>query len=125
MEEKILCQIHRYIQLIQSVWAESRACMLEYNILARLSAHSDWISCTYVGYLAQYPRFQFCGLIYIQFINLWIPPHAELQSSYIKQVCEVVCVAYILLCSLTIHPIDRRQPKVKRRVTLDRRHKAI
>ena len=39
----------KYIQLIQSVWAESRACtvyctphILEYCVLGRLSAHSDW-----------------------------------------------------------------------------------
>ena len=36
--------------------------LLEYSVLARLSAHSDWISCLY---LAQFPRLLFCGLIYI------------------------------------------------------------
>ena len=42
--------------------------ILEYSVLARLSAHADWISCMY---LAQYPRLPFCGLIYIQLIHLW------------------------------------------------------
>ena len=40
-----------YLQLIQSVWAESRASTLYSSILyvhARLSAHTYWISCMYI-----------------------------------------------------------------------------
>ena len=41
--------------------------MLEYSILARRSAHIDWISCMN---LAQYPRLPFCVQFYIQLIIL-------------------------------------------------------
>ena len=64
---RILRQILRQVQvqLIQWVWAESSV-PVHYtgisSVLARLSAHTDWISCMY---LAQYPRLQFCGNIYI------------------------------------------------------------
>ena len=58
-------------QLIQPVWAESRASVytiLESGVQARLSASgTDWISCMY---LAQYPCLPFCGLIYTQLIHL-------------------------------------------------------
>ena len=43
--------------------------ILEYCLLARLSAHTDWISSMY---LAQYPRLPFCGLMYIYTYNLFI-----------------------------------------------------
>ena len=55
----------KYIQLIQSVGMGRKSClytMLEYCVLARLSAHTDWISCMY---LAQYPRLPFCVLIHL------------------------------------------------------------
>ena len=52
---------YTYLQLIQSVWAES-LCWNIHIVLARLSANTDWISCMY---LAQYPRLPFCVLFYI------------------------------------------------------------
>ena len=42
--------------------------IFQYSVQARLSAHTDWISCSM--YLAEYPRLPFCGLIYIQLIHL-------------------------------------------------------
>jgi len=43
--------------------------ILEYRILAWLSAHTDWISCRYLPmYLALYPRLPFCRLIYNSFV---------------------------------------------------------
>ena len=43
------------VQLIQSIWAESRALntILEYSVMARLSGHSDRINCLN---LPQFPR---------------------------------------------------------------------
>ena len=52
--------------------------MCTQNVLARLSAHTNWISCVY---LEQYPRLPFCGLIYIYmfhllfYMNQLINPH--------------------------------------------------
>ena len=42
--------------------------IFQYSVLARLSVHSDWISCMY---LAQYPCLPFWGLIYVQLMHLW------------------------------------------------------
>jgi len=69
-----------YVQLIQSIWAESSACTLCWNIvLARLSSHSNWISCLH---LAQYPRLPFCILSYKQLIILSMP--ATLPIKYFR-----------------------------------------
>ena len=46
---------------------------LEYIVGARLSAHTDCISCTGI-YLAQYPRLPFGGVLSIQLIHLWVEP---------------------------------------------------
>ena len=63
----------KYIQLIQLEWAE-RACtcpILEYSVLARLSAHNDWISCT-VCTRRNIIVFHFAGLsIYNLLIYIW------------------------------------------------------
>ena len=66
MEDEGIAQ-NRY--MFRSIWAESRACTLYWNILymARISAHTNWISCMY---LAQFPRLPFSGLIYIQLRHL-------------------------------------------------------
>ena len=54
------------MQLVQCVptYMGRKSCLyaiLEYCVQARLSAHTDWISCFY---LAQYPRLPCCGVIY-------------------------------------------------------------
>ena len=41
--------------------------MFQYSVQAGLSVFTDGISCMY---LAQYPRLPFCGLIYIQLIQV-------------------------------------------------------
>ena len=45
----------RRIQLVQSLWTESSACTLYwdilYSVLAWLSAHTDWIRCVYCRYI--------------------------------------------------------------------------
>ena len=55
----------------------SRYTILEYSVLARLYAHSDWINCMY---LAQYPRLPFCGLLYIQLLHLWCGPRVNIRN---------------------------------------------
>ena len=56
--------------------------ILKYSVLARFSAHTNRISCKY---LAQYPRLQFCGLIYIQLLHLWCVLQYEPVPSRILQ----------------------------------------
>ena len=46
------------------IWKKSRVA-LEYSVMARLSAPTEWISCMC---LAQYPRLPFCGVLYLQLI---------------------------------------------------------
>ena len=70
MEDK---NIAKYLQLIQSAWAESHASttIFQYRnivVLARLSAHTDLISSMH---LAQHPRLPFFVLFYKQLIILW------------------------------------------------------
>ena len=45
--------------------------------MAGLSAHTDWISCTY---LAQFPRLPFCRVIYIQLLHLLIILQAKTST---------------------------------------------
>ena len=61
-----------YIRLIQLEWTESRASELhtfQYSAQARLSALTDWISCTYVIGAISY-RLPFCVLIYIGTLSM-------------------------------------------------------
>jgi len=58
---KILSQLHT----ADPVGMGRKSCLyaiLKHSVLARLSAHTDWISCVY---WAPYPRLPLCGLIYI------------------------------------------------------------
>jgi len=74
----------KFIQLIQSAWAESHASTTIFHdmniaVLAQLSAHSDWIRavCIWRNILV----FHFYILFYIQFIILWYV-HLSLSSIF-------------------------------------------
>ena len=92
-----------YLQLIQSVWAESRACwyntILEYSVLARLSAHipTGSSACTY---LAQYPRLPYRYNLFIYSVHGLCSLHILLLLSiYISYILSIY--VYILPTEVT------------------------
>ena len=58
------------VHIADPVGMGGKSCLytiLEYSVLAQLSAHTDWISSVY---LALYPRLPFCVLYYVCIYNL-------------------------------------------------------
>ena len=70
MEDEDIAPNRDMVQLIQSVWTDSRACTLYWNRVYWRDILSVPTGLA-VPYLAQYPRLQFCELIYIQLIHQW------------------------------------------------------
>ena len=72
MEDEDIAPNSKYIQLIQSVWAESRACSYNTGIKCPAATFCPYLLDQLYMYLAQFLRLPFCGLISIQFLHLCI-----------------------------------------------------
>ena len=86
------------MQLIQSVWAESRASTLHSSIVcvqARLSVHTDWIRGTYM-YLPQFPRRSLLFYMVPSSLNIVNILYVDIASKKIRK-ADLTCIAF--LCS--------------------------